>query len=1567
MYAQGNRNPQPGQGPPEPISSPYQQLPPGPPAPPPQFQQGPSGFPPYQHGPAAPHKNPPGGLPNTGQSYLHLPAHVHAGAPLPRMYPTAQQNSQHHLHLGTQNALNMPQQVRPPPISASYPEVSQTQPRFRALPPPPPPQSQGQTFYRAAVNPLPQQRGLLHISPHQPLPPTTSFFASAPLGSFVQPTGGDHRVPSTSSLPLPPPPPPPSFPPPNLPSPPTSTSTGLSSSKAVQNVSNLPCNLDSDGSNLSTSGSVGVAVAPNQANNLVTDNGSPNMRGENGCNMSSLVGDKLLLQEGLTMDLSSTPPKPTDENVIERIEALCQGIAKNGPDYEDMVRKNESGKPDYAFLYGGEPGTEAAIAHDFFQWMKKKSMFACKLDEQQGVSSLRPSGKESLEQACHLVAAASHLPDDSDMEMEDDITQIDDDQGMNQMLEGRKSQCDISDNMLNEEEKLRPPQMSTGCSASILPENTSAAGSSSLGEQGQEGITKVDQLAFEASVSEVNLVKLTVRTKQPIVTSLEKSNTSDQLAKGGCPFRLLQDYTSDDNSEKDIETGIGNMNAPFGASLENASSPNQTGKGLGPLSNMPYKVASSEVVEGTITTSIMNENEHADHKDVQKVSRNHVASVEVLQKENVMVGDSVESIMFSEEHREEEENLTLGSQHKVDKFGRLARNDGSDSDSDDSDYVGRHRRGRTRSRSQSRSPPDRRKRRSPRRTRRREKRSLSRSWSPRNRRSRSRSPRNRRSRSRSPRNHRSRSRSPRNRRSRSRSPRNRRSRSRSPYLRRADEFSAENKRRAKGQMQFCFDFRRGRCYRGVSCRFLHHDSGKSDESRWQKSKQQLEFPHNSRTNIRDEVKRISEKVADHEHGEVRGPEVKPYGNFVASRDRITNLNIEDSVGGGILKQDDQSTEYHMVKYEESRDIPASVSETHLVEDMKEGPNLVTTENCQEAAVESHHLSTVNAVSVGDTDKLNSSGHASQKILISFKKPVDQKSLSRTLDPVSQNADCLHQQSGNSSISDSSRKTSASSPNTLWERNAYENTMELHNHSSHIGNPDTNQRQAASSMSHSSGESFPSYMLPDQQSYFALQPKSSLASLPPPPPLKPLDSTITPGVSSHFRQSHLPLRNDFGSETIPRPYPTELPAHSQSDGFQQRAYIPIQEANRPVIHTPLPVSNLPIQQLGAPSKSGDDGLTHPPTQNVFGSNSFAQGNTYPHAMPISQQFLGNKMQPFPGESLPPGGLSNSSSYIHPYPQKQQPPHSLHHPMADRIYNPAGKMNSSLKDPPDIKDATSHHIDIGGSTTSTFPNQHAPTLDQPINFKYHSHVLQEKGTTYNNTHFSLGHAPVDGRRIGLQEATSPPNSARAIGQNSSRSGGDQYDPLFDSIEPSTRLSRKFDHMQKLEVTGDSGILLGLSDSNKPLDMEEKAKDAGAVTSAASADNEEFGETADAEVGAVENGSPSHPVEVNMAAGEIEMDQIKSPGKSKKSKDSRSMKLFKVAIADFVKEVLKPSWQQGNMSKEAFKTIVKKTVDKVSGAMKNHQIPKSRAKIDHYIESSQRKLTKLVTGYVDKYVKV
>ncbi|KAK9080397.1 hypothetical protein SSX86_000155 [Deinandra increscens subsp. villosa] len=243
-------------------------------------------------------------------------------------------------------------------------------------------------------------------------------------------------------------------------------------------------------------------------------------------------------------------------------------------------------------------------------------------------------------------------------------------------------------------------------------------------------------------------------------------------------------------------------------------------------------------------------------------------------------------------------------------------------------------------------------------------------------------------------------------------------------------------------------------------------------------------------------------------------------------------------------------------------------------------------------------------------------------------------------------------------------------------------------------------------------------------------------------------------------------------------------------------------------------------------------------------------------------------------------------------------------------PAGisAVQSFLQNP--VADSIS---DFGRSRILSHYNPYASTFDQPLSTKFSSGVFNQGCGPSSNQN----HTPDEGQTC--NPAPNPPMS-----------GGDQYDPLFDSIDPTSNSVKKSDAI------------------------------------AASEENDEFGETADAEVGAVENDSPSpsSPIDLpDMAIGEIEIDQVKK----KKSKDSRSMKLCKIALANFVKEVLKPSWRQGNMSKEAFKTIVKKTVDKVSGAMKKHQIPKSQTKIDHYIDSSQRKLTKLVMGYVDKYVKV
>jgi hypothetical protein len=81
----------------------------------------------------------------------------------------------------------------------------------------------------------------------------------------------------------------------------------------------------------------------------------------------------------------------------------------------------------------------------------------------------------------------------------------------------------------------------------------------------------------------------------------------------------------------------------------------------------------------------------------------------------------------------------------------------------------------------------------------------------------------------------------------------------------------------------------------------------------------------------------------------------------------------------------------------------------------------------------------------------------------------------------------------------------------------------------------------------------------------------------------------------------------------------------------------------------------------------------------------------------------------------------------------------------------------------------------------------------------------------------------------------------------------------------------------------------------------------------------------------------------------------GENKKSKDSKALKMFKIALADFVKEVLKPTWKDGQLSREVHKTIVKKVVDKVTSTVEN--TPPTKEKIELYMSFSKDKLNKLV----------
>ncbi|XP_021294300.1 protein FRIGIDA-ESSENTIAL 1 isoform X2 [Herrania umbratica] len=86
----------------------------------------------------------------------------------------------------------------------------------------------------------------------------------------------------------------------------------------------------------------------------------------------------------------------------------------------------------------------------------------------------------------------------------------------------------------------------------------------------------------------------------------------------------------------------------------------------------------------------------------------------------------------------------------------------------------------------------------------------------------------------------------------------------------------------------------------------------------------------------------------------------------------------------------------------------------------------------------------------------------------------------------------------------------------------------------------------------------------------------------------------------------------------------------------------------------------------------------------------------------------------------------------------------------------------------------------------------------------------------------------------------------------------------------------------------------------------------------------------------------------------------------KESKAMKHFRAALVDLIKELLKPTWREGHLNRDAHNTIVKKAVDKVLGAIQPHQIPITFESVKQYLSSSQPKIAKLVQGYVDKYSK-
>lgn len=77
----------------------------------------------------------------------------------------------------------------------------------------------------------------------------------------------------------------------------------------------------------------------------------------------------------------------------------------------------------------------------------------------------------------------------------------------------------------------------------------------------------------------------------------------------------------------------------------------------------------------------------------------------------------------------------------------------------------------------------------------------------------------------------------------------------------------------------------------------------------------------------------------------------------------------------------------------------------------------------------------------------------------------------------------------------------------------------------------------------------------------------------------------------------------------------------------------------------------------------------------------------------------------------------------------------------------------------------------------------------------------------------------------------------------------------------------------------------------------------------------------------------------------------------KESKALRHFRAALIDFVKELLKPKWREGNLSKDAHNVIVKKAVEKVLKSSQHHQIPTTLESVKQYLSSSRSKIMKLV----------
>ncbi|CAM6081958.1 unnamed protein product [Calypogeia fissa] len=1230
------------------------------------------------------------------------------------------------------------------------------------------------------------------------------------------------------------------------------------------------------------------------------------------------------------------PPMPKDPEMLKNIEILSSFVIKNGPQFESMARAKQAGDPKFAFLFGGERGSDAAFGYDFYNWKKEHLMWVedrargAALIVDQSQQSSRPSepnlqGKNGGPVDGPAMSHDSpHSPTGSDMDMEDDFalpdpanekhTNLDKSQAVPLTVSGRKSggsptsierrvglsspapewKPDFSSSShdtrpalsVGGSERKAPGHDSVDSKVGSQPDRDSIQGGNRLGAETQ-GVSHGGTASRATDMNRVQRETIALdaprRRDSRRRTGFDRPCMED-VSPQSSPVRAQQQRESLpalDLYQKGT-SGNGHREVPAKSSRWG---PESSSEGRGSGFSASDKVVDANRGSKKVDTLIQKKGESSFTKD-------RLQSPDVGAKPRRS---------HDEGNLKEHEKLRpkSGADQPVDEFGRLLRQGDSDSDLEDDRYGWRKKRRRTSSRSRSRTPGDTRfKHRSPDHS--------PQGWGWRSR-------------------------------SWSRSPRRNKSRSITPPREgrwggegRGDRGGRRGGRGGRGPIHTCYDYLKGKCSRGSSCRFSHDDNhgGNGDQG-----------------------------------GKSSGGRSRGRGREQGQTAR-TGEEVERNWGG---KSGDDTKQSRPWESNERNSIEER--EKKLIEDLKKqghGPSIDEPLKRENGGPDNSAKAAGEAGRTGNYQQVvSSSERATNAHPPSSTAPLASLSQSSILPgPISQpdqQMSVLPTQFISQPVS-ALPLHSASETHTLGDL-----VSPVSQHSSLDGSPTphSQQLQFSSTLTHLQQHS-PSTALqsqkPGQQPFPTLSQINNFASN----ALHQQFSTARSSLSGSSPPLQV-LQPPFAAVSRPQtsfgvsPQPN-FAQFSNNNGQGNVQFRPLMAGGQPQMlrsPTPQPLHSRPmLTWIPGPAPSFSVGLSQPLQQP-------------PHSLHMP-------LQPV---QRPPHSLQI------PIQPLQQPPHSLH-----MTLQPPQQPPYSLPMPIQPLQQLSHSLQQSSQPLQQPPLQQLSQSFQQLSQPLHQPPSQQVSTTAA----AVSSYPLSSSYAMPSYSTVTSNEVPSRARPSTK---EQYDPLADSLEPappgsagkkgvgskSQSLSQNPGGMTAPLMTNAGEVVLENVSPGLPSHVETVGRGSGTMGKVSPVPQPQM---------VMENVSPTDlgnsmkvkaPMKSGGPQGREAMENVSPPNdnpqeggdggndsafkwkENKKKDEGRVLNLIRKAVTEQVKDALKPSWKGGHITKEAFKTIAKKAVDKVMGALElKGAIPKTQEKVDSFMTTSKPKIAKLVQGYVDKYSK-